>query len=178
MRFEPETAFPVLERTPRLLDAWLRDLPEAWLDVDEGPNTYSPRDVVGHLIHGEETDWVPRLRHVLQHGTTRPFEPFDREGFVAPYRGRPIAELLDRFARLRGESLAAFRSAAAQPGLWERRGSHPALGEVTLGQLGASWVVHDLGHLRQIARAMARAYADAVGPWRAYLTILEPPQAL
>lgn len=178
MHFDPETAFPPLERTPRLLDAWLRDLPAAWLDVDEGPGTYSPRDVVGHLIHGEEADWAPRLHHVLAHGAARPFEPFDREGFAAAYRGRPIGDLLDRFARLRAESLASFRAAAAHPGLWERRGSHPELGEVNVGQLAATWVVHDLGHLRQIARAMARAYADAVGPWRAYLTILEPPPAL
>ncbi|MCL4820407.1 MAG: DinB family protein [Vicinamibacteria bacterium] len=178
MHFEPEQAFTLLARTPHLLDAWLRDLPAGWLDVDEGPGTYSPRDVVGHLIHGEETDWAPRLRHALAHGTTRPFEPFDREGFVAAYRGRPIDELLDRFAHLRAGSLAAFREATAEAGVWDRRALHPALGEVTLGQLLASWTVHDLGHVRQIARAMARAYADAVGPWRAYLTILDRPQAL
>lgn len=173
MHFEPDEAFALLERTPRLLEAWLRDLPAAWLDCDEGADTYSPRDVVGHLIHGEETDWAPRLRHILEHGPARPFEPFDREGFFAAYRGQPIESLLTRFATLRAASLATFRAATRAPGAWELRGRHPELGEVTVRQLAATWVVHDLGHLRQVARTMARRYESSVGPWRAYLTILE-----
>jgi hypothetical protein len=168
-----DEALPVLERTPSVLQAMLGGLPEAWLLGDEGPDTFSPRDVVGHLIHGEETDWVPRVRVILEHGESVPFTPFDRFAFRTTSAGRPTAALLDRFAALRGVNLDAIRALALDGSALARMGTHPGLGRVTLGQLLAAWVVHDLGHLKQVARVMARQYRDAVGPWREYLTILD-----
>lgn len=164
-------ATALLARTPRLLDAWLRDLPEVWLVCDEGPGTWNARAVVGHLIVGEETDWLPRVRHLLAHGSARTFPPFDRE---AQHRRpvRPMPELLDEFAALRTRSLDELASLElAAPDL-ERLGRHPEFGEVTLGQHLATWVAHDLTHVAQIARAMAKRYATDVGPWRAYLRIV------
>jgi len=171
----PEDAIPILERTPRVLQAMLGGLPEAWLLADEGPDTFSPRDVVGHLIHGEETDWVPRVRIILEHGESVPFTPFDRFAFRTRSAGQSAAALLDRFAALRRASLDEVRGLRLDATALERTGTHPGLGRVTLGQLLAAWVVHDLGHLKQVSRTMARQYRDAVGPWREYLTILDRP---
>jgi DinB superfamily len=162
----------LLERTPATLRALLEGLPESWLDADEGPDTFSPRDVLGHLILGERTDWVPRLRIILQHGESRAFEPFDRFGFRKIVAGRSIGALLGELQNARAESLRCLRDAGLTPADLERRGRHPELGTVTLGQLLATWVVHDLGHLRQVARVLAKHHASAVGPWRAYLSIL------
>lgn len=171
--FRLDEAVALLERTPRVLDALLRGLPDAWLDADEGEGTWSPRIVVGHLIHGERTDWIPRARHLLAHGASVPFEPFDRFAQLraAP---RPLPELLDEFAALRREGLAALAALRLGPADVARPGRHPALGAVTLGELLATWVVHDLTHLFQIERAMARRWTHAVGPWSAYLRILAP----
>jgi DinB family protein len=172
MEIELSQAVDVLERTPAALAALLGGLPEPWLTGNEGPDTFTPRDVLGHLIHGEETDWIPRAEIILGEGEARPFTPFDRVGFRAWLPGTTTGELLDRFTRLRAENLARLAGYRLQPADLARRGRHPALGTVTLGQLLASWVVHDLGHLTQIARVMAKQYGDAVGPWTEYLAVL------
>jgi hypothetical protein len=163
----------LLERTPRALDALLRDLPEAWTHADEGEGTWTAFDIVGHLIHGERTDWMPRARMILQHGETRAFERFDREAQQRENRGRALPELLDEFARLRKENLGELRALKLQPADFKRRGQHPALGPVTLGQLVATWAAHDLTHLHQLSRVMAHQYREAVGPWTAYLGVLQ-----
>lgn len=162
----------VLERTPAVLHAQLDGLPACWTTCDEGPRTWSAFDVVGHLIHGERTDWIPRLRIVLEHGPARPFEPFDRFAQERDSAGKSLADLLDEFARLRRASIADLREAGIGDADWDRRGMHPSLGEVTLGNLVATWVVHDLGHIAQVARVMAKRYAGRVGPWREYLPVL------
>jgi hypothetical protein len=173
MEFELQQAMEILKRTPATLNAMLRDVPEAWLVGNEGPETWSPYDIVGHLIHGEETDWIPRAKIILEHGEARAFEPFDRVGMFEKSKGKSIAELLDSFAALRKESLHELNEMQLTPALLEKHGKHPELGVVTLKQLLATWVVHDLGHVRQVVRVMAKQYRDAVGPWRAYLSILE-----
>jgi hypothetical protein len=165
-------ATSVLERTPGALDALLRGLPEPWLHADEGADTFSPRDVLGHLIHGEDTDWIPRAEIILAHGEARPFTPFDRFAFRDWVADTPTPALLDRFAARRRASLERLASFRLTPADLARRGMHPALGAVTLGELIASWVVHDLGHLTQVARVMAKRYGQAVGPWSAYLAVL------
>ncbi len=164
-------AVVVLERTPVALGALLRDVPDIWARATEGEGTWSPYDVVGHLIHGERTDWVPRARHILA-GEARPFEPFDREAQFRESAGGSLDELLETFSALRRESLSAVGAMGLTDEDLGRRGLHPELGEVTLGQLLATWVVHDLDHVAQVARVMAKAYAGAVGPWGAYLSVL------
>jgi hypothetical protein len=164
-------AVAVLQRTPVLLDAWLRDLPAAWLACDEGPGTWNPQVVVGHLVVGEETDWMPRVRHLLAHGAQVPFPPFDREAQSAR-PPQPLGALLDQFLRLRRQSLADLQALRLNELDLARPGRHPDFGAVTLGQHLATWVAHDLTHVTQIARVMARRYAADVGPWRAYLRVV------
>ena len=161
----------VLARTPSVLRALLQDLPEPWLGKHEGPDAFSAREVVGHLIHGERTDWVPRLRVVLEHGSSRPFEPFDRQGYRDADRV-PVAVLLDEFETLRRASLDALATSALTTADLAREGRHPDFGVVTLGQLLATWAVHDLNHIGQIVRVMSAGYVTAVGPWKQYLGIL------
>jgi hypothetical protein len=173
MTFDLADARAVLSRTPRTLDALLRGLPGAWLACDEGADTWSPFDVVGHLLHGEETDWLPRLAILLEHGEARPFEPFDRFAMLEKSRGKTMAEILDRFAALRRQGLDRLDALALRPEQLGRTGRHPELGVVTLGELLATWVVHDLGHIAQVTRVMAKRYRDDVGPWRAYLPVLD-----
>ncbi len=168
----PQT-ISLLSRTPSALQALLHDLPETWTLRSEGENTWSPFDVVGHLIHGERTDWMPRAKMVLQFGESQTFAPFDRWGHIQECRGKSLPQLLDEFARLRSENLRQLRALNLRPGDLERRGRHPALGVVTLSQLLATWAIHDLTHLHQIARVMAHQYRDAVGPWSAYLGVLQ-----
>jgi hypothetical protein len=165
-------AVALLERTPAVLETLLHDLPESWTHRDEGAGTWTVFDVVGHLIHGERTDWMPRLKIILEFGETRAFEPFDRLAQQRDSANMSLPELLDLFARLRRENLHDLRALNLQPSDLERRGRHPALGVVTLGQLISTWVVHDLTHLHQISRVMAHQYREAVGPWRAYLGVL------
>jgi hypothetical protein len=172
MEFRFEEALPVLSRTPDVLRGLLADLPTGWTHATEGPGTWSPFDVVGHLIHGEETDWLPRVEHILTVGDAVPFAPFDREAMFAASQGRSLAALLERFARLRRDSLTRLAMLQLTDADLARQGRHPEFGVVTLGQHLATWVAHDLGHIRQIVRVMARQYSDAVGPWRAYLSIL------
>ena len=175
MDLSAEETFEVLERTPGALRALLDGLSDPWLLASEGPETFSPKDVVGHLIHGEETDWVPRLRIILEHGEAKPFTPFDRFAFREKYAGWRVDRLLDRFALLRRENLGLLRGMRLDAAALAHTGTHPALGRVTLAQLLAAWVVHDLGHVKQVVRVMARQYTQAVGPWREYLTILDRP---
>jgi hypothetical protein len=172
MEFRFDDAVPVLRRTPAVVRDLLHDLPVHWTAATEAPGTWSPFDVVGHLIHAERTDWIERVEHILQHGEAVAFTPFDREGMFAASNGLSLSELLDTFAQLRADNLdhlLALRLTAVD---LARRGLHPEFGIVTMGQLLATWVAHDLGHIRQIVRVMARQYSDAVGPWRAYLPIL------
>jgi hypothetical protein len=172
MEFELAHAQDILKSTPATLNAMLRDLPEGWLVQNEGPETWSPYDVIGHLIHGEETDWIPRAKIILEHGETRAFEPFDRVAMFEKSK-KSIGELLDTFAELRANNLRELQAMNLTSDLLDKRGLHPELGLVTLRQLLSTWVVHDLGHIRQVARVMSKQYRDAVGPWKAYLSILE-----
>lgn len=173
MNFSFDEAFPILQRTPSVVRALLWDIPELWARGTEGPDTWSPFDIVGHLIHGERTDWVVRTEILLAHGESRPFTPFDRFAQFEASRGKTLHELLDTFAELRAANLIRLESLELTPGDFARRGRHPELGPVTLQQLLATWVAHDLSHIAQIARVMGRQYTEAVGPWRAYLPMLD-----
>lgn len=167
-----EEAAGHLARTPFVLAAWLRGMPEEWLHADEGPGTWSPYVVVGHLIHGERTDWMPRARMILERAESATFEPFDRFAQMREAQDASIDELLTTFSRLRAENLRALAALnLAQPDL-ARRGRHPDFGAVTLGELLATWVVHDWNHLAQIARVLAHRLDADVGPWKAYLPLL------
>jgi hypothetical protein len=172
MEHNLEHTISLLARTPAAMNALLRDLPDEWILTNEGEKTWSAYDVVGHLIHGERTDWMPRARRILEFGETRAFDPFDRLAQERESRGMSLGELLDEFARLRAGSLDELRGLKLRPADFERRGKHPALGVVTLSQLLATWAVHDLTHLHQISRIMADQYRAAVGPWSAYLGVL------
>jgi DinB superfamily len=167
-----DEAVALLRRTPAVLDAWLRGLPSVWTQGREAENTWNAVEIVGHLNHGERTDWIPRARMILEHGPARPFEPFDRSGHAQEVRAKSLDQLLDTFAQLRAESLAALEKLHLERSDLERTGRHPALGQVTLAQLIAAWAVHDLTHLHQISRVMSNQYAAAVGPWSAYLGVL------
>ncbi len=175
-RLSMEEAVAILARMPPTLDALLRGLPAGWIAAHEGGQTWSPFDVVGHLIHGEHTDWIPRVRIILEHGEARAFDKFDRFAQFAASEGRTLGSLLDEFALLRRENLRQLESMNLTEADFERRGRHPELGVVTLGQLLATWVAHDLDHVAQISRVLARQYSDAVGPWRAYLRIISGSQ--
>ena len=172
MEFHLDQAKEILRRTPATLNALLADLPNDWVLSNEGPETWSPYDVIGHLIEGEETDWIPRARIILEHGETRPFDKFDRVAMFQKSKGKSLLELLAQFEQLRGESLRQLDEMKLTPELLQKRGTHPALGVVTLSQLLSAWVVHDLGHIRQIVRVMAKQYRGAIGPWTEYLTIV------
>jgi len=171
--FSLTEATAVLTRTPATLDALLRGLPQTWVRRNEGKDTWSAFDIVGHLIVGERTDWMPRARIILERGEARPFDPFDRFAQEKESQGKSLEQLLDEFARLRRENLAALQALNLQPEDLARRGRHPALGVVTLSQLLATWAVHDLTHVHQLSRVMAHQYRDAVGPWSAYLGVLK-----
>jgi DinB family protein len=163
----------VLARTPATLDAMLRGLPNTWVRCNEGNDTWSAFDIVGHLIVGERTDWMTRLRIILENGEARPFDPFDRFAQFWETQGKSLEQLLDEFARLRSENLAALQQLNLQPEDFARRGRHPALGVVTLSELLATWAVHDLTHMHQLSRVMAHQYRETVGPWSAYLGVLQ-----
>jgi hypothetical protein len=162
----------VLHRTPQTLRDLLDGLPERLSQATEGGDSWSPYDVLGHLIHGEKADWIPRLGIILAEGEARPFEPFDRLAQFRESRGKSLAELLDEFEELRASSLQALKRMAEKELDLSLTGTHPDLGRVTAAQLLATWAVHDLGHIAQIVRTMAGVYAEDVGPWRAYLPVL------
>lgn len=172
MNFDIEQATEVLSRTPTALNGLLRGISTAWTHKNEGGDSWSPYDVLGHLVHGEETDWIPRARIILDHGPARPFDPFDRTAMFEKFKGRSTDELLDMFESLRRNNIEELQSLNITPDKLALRGAHPALGEVTLGQLLATWVAHDLSHLAQITRVMCRQYTTEVGPWAEFLPIL------
>ena len=174
--FVMQEAVAILARTPNALDALLRGLPEGWIVAHEGGETWNPFDVMGHLIHGERTDWVPRAKIILEHGEGRAFDKFDRFAQFAVSEGRTLPSLLEEFAALRQENLRELATMRLTDADLDRRGRHPELGLVTLRQLLATWVAHDLDHVVQIARVLARQYSDEVGPWRAYLRIISGAQ--
>jgi hypothetical protein len=168
-----EQTIALLERTPGTLDALLRDLPAAWTERNEGEKTWSAYDVVGHLIHGERTDWMPRIRRVLEFGEAKAFEPFDRFAQERESQGKSLPQLLDEFARLRAENLKQLRALNLRKEDFSRPGLHPALGAVTMSELVATWAAHDLTHLHQITRIMAHQYRDEVGPWSNFLGVMK-----
>jgi DinB family protein len=174
--FALEEAIAILSRTPATLDALLRGLPNGWISANEGADTWSPFDVIGHLIHGERTDWVPRAKRILEHGEAQAFEPFDRFAQFVASEGRTLDSLLDEFATARRGNLRELAALRLTEADLDRRGRHPALGVVTLRQLLSTWVAHDLDHVVQISRVLARQYSDEVGPWRAYLRIISGAQ--
>lgn len=173
MNFDLATGIVVLERTPATLRALLAELPAEWTTPNEGPDTWSPFDIVGHLIHGERTDWIPRAEIILAQETGRSFTPFDRLAQFRESKGKSLAQLLEEFADLRAKNLATLRGWRLTDAQLSLEARHPELGPVTMRQLLATWVAHDLGHLSQITRVMAKQYRDAVGPWRRYLGIME-----
>jgi hypothetical protein len=173
MDFDLAQGVAVLERTPGTLRALLAGLPPAWTDATEGPGTFSPFDVVGHLIDGEETDWIPRARIILAQGPDRRFTPLDREAQFRESQGKRLSELLDEFARLRAENVKTLEEWVLTDYDLGLEGEHPEFAEVTLRQLLATWVAHDLAHLNQISRVMAKQYKEAVGPWKKYLGVME-----
>ncbi len=168
-----ENTISLLTRTPAVLDALLRDLPEALTLSNEGEKTWTAFDVVAHLIHAERTDWIPRAKIILQFGDTRPFAPFDRLGHQRESQGKSLGQLLDEFARVRAENLEELQKLDLQPKDLDRAGRHPALNRVTLSELLATWAGHDLTHLHQISRILAHQYREAVGPFSAYLGVLQ-----
>lgn len=165
MHFDLATGIAVLERTPAVLSSWLAGLPEQWTQSSEDADTFSAFDVIGHLAQGELTDWLPRVKVILEHGEAQPFEPFDRFAMYEASRGRSLDELLMSFAERRAANLAELRALQLTPEQLKLTGTHPRLGKVTLSELLSAWVVHDLDHIHQIARVMAHQYHDAAGPW-------------
>jgi hypothetical protein len=172
MEFQLHHAREILRRTPATLNTLLRRLPEEWVRSNEGAESWSPFEVVGHLIHAEESDWIPRARIILEYGETRAFDPFDRFAMFEKSRGKSLGDLLDRFELLRAENLKELDGMNLNQEMLAKQGMHPDLGLVTLSQLLSTWVVHDLGHIGQIVRVMAKQYKEAVGAWQAYLPVL------
>jgi hypothetical protein len=168
-----DEAVAILSRTPQLLDVWLRGMPDIWAKRNEGKDTWNAFDIVGHFISGERTDWMPRLRIILEHAEAQTFDSFDRFTQEQESKGKTLDQCLDEFAHLRKENLAALKNHNLQSSDLDRRGKHPALGAVTLSQLVATWAVHDLTHIHQLSRMMAWQYRDEVGPWSAYLGVLQ-----
>ncbi|HEV2468755.1 MAG TPA: DinB family protein [Candidatus Sulfotelmatobacter sp.] len=163
----------LLSRTPATLNALLRDLPDVWTQQNEGGKSWSAFGVIGHLIHGERTDWMPRARRILEFGDSRAFEPFDRWAQERESHGKSLPQLLDQFSALRSQNLNELRAMNLQPQDLSKKGKHPALGPVTMSQLLATWAVHDLTHVHQISRIMAHQYRQAVGPWSEFLGVLK-----
>jgi hypothetical protein len=173
MTFDLDLGVMVLERTPDVLRAMLGGLSAELTEATEGAETWSPYIIVGHLIHGERTDWIPRAQLIVAQGANRRFTPFDRFAQLDETRGQPLAELLNEFARRRSASVSTLSSWRLTDEQLELEGEHPEFGPVTLRQLLATWVAHDLSHIAQIARVMAKQHRDAIGPWRAYLPIMD-----
>lgn len=168
-----DATISLLTRTPRALDALLRDLPESWTHRNEGDGTWTVFDVVGHLIHGEKTNWIPRTKIILEHGESRAFDKFDRTAMMRESEGKTLPQLLDEFAAARDQSLRELRALNIQPADLEKRGAHSALGVATLGNLLATWTAHDLTHLHQITRIMAHQVRGDVGPWTKFLGVMQ-----
>lgn len=172
MQYTLPQAIDILDRTPAVLSALLGNLSEDWTNQNEGGETWSPYDVLGHLIHGERKDWIDRMKRILESGVAKPFEPFDRFAMFEESKGKSLSDLLNEFSELRKANIASLRQLYTDDTVLELHGMHPALGEVSMRNLLSTWVVHDLGHLAQIARVMASQYESEVGPWKEYLPIL------
>ena len=170
--FNIDEAIQILETTPAVLNALLRNLPEGWTDAREGPDTWSPYDIVGHLIHGEKTDWILRMQMILEEGSSKPFPDFDRQAQFRESKGKSLFQLLDQFEELRRKNIGELKRQKLSETDFSKTGLHPDFGEVTLQQLIATWVVHDLGHLRQIARVLAKQYKEEIGPLAEYLPVV------
>lgn len=173
MDFDLKDGIAILERTPATMRALLDGLPPAWTDATEGPDTWSPYVVIGHLIHGERTDWIPRAQIIRAQGANRTFTPYDRFAQFRESQGRTLIELLDEFTRLRAQNVGTLKSWRLTDAQLALQGRHPELGAVTMRQLLACWVAHDLGHIVQVARVMAKQYREAIGPWTAYLSVMK-----
>jgi uncharacterized damage-inducible protein DinB len=172
MKYTSQKSIEILERTPAVLKALLANLSEEWIMNNEGPDTFSPYDVIGHLIHGEKTDWVTRAKIILEHGTSKPFTPWDRFAQYEESKGKTLQQLLDKFEAARNENMLWFKSLNLSETDLDKKGMHPVLGEVTLQNLLATWVVHDLTHIAQITRVMAKQYKEEMGPWPEFFRIL------
>jgi DinB superfamily len=172
MNYSKEKAIELLERTPAVLKNLLSNISDDWVMNNEGPDTFSPYDVVGHLIHGEKTDWVVRAKIILEHGITKPFDPYDRFAQYEERKGKNLEQLLDEFEEIRQENVVWLKSIQLTEEDLERKGKHPVLGEVTLRNLLSTWVVHDLTHIAQITRVMAKQYVEEMGPWPQFFRIL------
>lgn len=173
MEFNLEHAIAVLSQTPRTLRSMLENLPREWAENNEGPETWSPYDILGHLIHGEKTDGIPMMEIILSDGSNKKFEPFDRFAQFKESQGKTLRQLLDEFDSLRKENIAKLRAKNLRAADFSKTGIHPAFGDVTLAQLLSTWVAHDLNHIAQIVRVMAKQYKTEVGPWMEYLRILQ-----
>ena len=173
MDFDLNNGIAVLERTPATMRALLDGLSPAWTDATEGPDTWSPYVVVGHLIHGERTDWIPRAQIIRAQDANRKFTPYDRFAQFRESQGKTLTQLLDEFARLRAQNVGTLRSWRLTEAQLALEGEHPEFGAVTMRQLLACWVAHDLGHIVQVARVMAKQYREAIGPWTAYLSVMK-----
>lgn len=173
MEFNLQNSVTLLSNTPATLNALLRDLPDAWINTNEGEDTWTSTDVIGHLLYTEHVDWMPRAKTIREFGETKPFAPFDRFGHVELCKGKSLPHLLDEFAQIRTANLEEIRAWNLSPDALAKRGRHPALGAATLSQLIAAWTVHDLTHLHQITRILANQYREAVGPWNKFLGVLQ-----
>jgi len=173
MEHDLEQTIALLSRTPAALDGLLRDLPETWTHRGEGEDTWTVFDVVGHLIYADRENWMPRARRILQFGEEQPFDPFDRLGHVRESQGKSLSQVLDEFDRVREGCLVDLRALNLTSEQMTKRGRHPALGPVTLSELLSTWAAHDMTHLHQISRILAHQYREAVGPFAAYLGVLQ-----
>lgn len=172
MKYSLERSYEILDRTPAVLQSLLSGLSDDWIMPNEGPETFSSYDVVGHLIHGEKTDWTARAKMILEFGNTKTFERWNRVAMYEESQGKTMQQLLDEFAAIRKENMAWFRSLNLTEADFDRKGMHPVLGDVTLRHLLATWVVHDLTHIAQITRVMAKQYKEEMGPWPEFFRIL------
>jgi DinB superfamily len=173
LKYNLERSYEILERTPRVFRELLSGIGEEWTTSNEGPDTFSPYDVIGHLIHGEKTDWVPRAKIILEHGVSKPFTPYDRFAQIEESRGKTLDQLLDEFQKMRTENLKWFGALTLSEVELDKKGMHPGLGEVSLRNLLVTWVVHDLTHIAQVGRVMAKQYREEMGPWPAYFRVLD-----
>ncbi len=173
MLYGLERSYEILERTPAVMQSLLAGLSDDWILPNEGPETFSPYDVIGHLVHGENTDWVVRTKMILEFGNTQTFEKYDRFAQYEDSKGKTLQQLLDEFTAIRKENMVWFRSLNLTEADLDKNGMHPVLGEVTLRHLLATWVVHDLTHIAQISRVMAKQYKEEMGPWTEFFRILD-----
>ena len=172
MLYSLKKSYEILERTPTVLKALLTGLSEDWIMNNEGPETFSPYDVAGHLVHGEKTDWTVRIKRILESGNSKAFDLFDRFAQYKDSEGKTLVQLLDEFEQLRTENIQWLQSLNLSATDLNKTGMHPVLGEVTLRNLLATWVVHDLTHIAQITRVMAKQYKEEMGPWTEFFRIL------